>query len=130
VVLEDVGHVRADSRVQIERYVEAARPLPQNFEVGVVEVLANGMRIDEATAEAVLSHGALKLVGCHLRVLQRERREAAEARRVFVDYGLEEIVYLASVGDGDLSVPFRLNAGGRERQHLHVQALLVHLGNA
>jgi len=92
VVLEDVWHARADSRVQIERYIEAGRPLPHDFEVGVVEVLAKGMRIDEATAEAVLFHGALKLVGCYLRVLQRERREAAEARRVFVDYGLEEIV--------------------------------------
>lgn len=101
--------------MQVERHVEGGGPLPHDVEVGVVEVLALAVGVDEAAAEAVLLHGARELVRRRPRVLQGERREAAETGRVLVDHGLEEVVDLARVSDGDLGAPLRLDAGGCQR---------------
>src|SRR6478672_2701479 len=130
VTLEDVRYVHADGGVQIERHVESHRPLPHDVKVGVVEVLPLCVRVDEAATEAILLHGAFELVRCRLRVLQGKRRKATEMGWVLVDHGLEEVVDLERIGNGNPGVLLRLDAGGRERQHLHVKAVLVHLGNA
>ena len=76
--------------------------------------------------EAELGHGALELVGGGLRIGGRQRREGGEALRMRGDRRVQPIVDAPRqrdrVGAGEL-----LRRGRAMREHLHVDAGLVHL---
>jgi hypothetical protein len=79
----------------------------------MIEILAEGVRIDQPAAEAVLLHGALELVRRRLRVLEGERCKATETGGVLLDHRFKEVIDLTRIGDSKPSVPLRLNAGRR-----------------
>ena len=72
---------------------------------------------------------ALELVGCRLRVGGRDRGERGEPVGVRTDRLVEPVIGAARQSDGGLRVEL-LQPGIGVRQHLHIDAGLVHLSEA
>ena len=123
---QHVGGVNAVGRVKVKRDVQALghRPdLPQRL---VVQVRALRVRVDERAAQAQLRDRALELAGGGGRILQGERGESAEARRVARDDLGQEVVDRGRLPGGHRGVGFGLDTRRVQRQHGDVDAARVH----
>ena len=115
--------------MQIDRDVERFGTLQDRPEELVVQIAAARVAVDQRALEALLPDPAIQLFGRLVRRRGRQGRKGGEPRRIFLHRLCEEIVRF----DGDRYLLRRfglLDPGRIEREHLHVDAGRIHLGDA
>ena len=115
--------------MEVDRHVELLGALVDRPELLVVEEHAAGQAVHHRALEAELGHGALELVGGGLRIVGRQRREGREALGMG-GAGRGEPVVDAAHQRGRAVGRQLLRRGRAVRDHLHVDAGLVHLLDA
>lgn len=115
--------------MEIDGNLERRGSLENRREEEVVEIAAPGVAVDDGALEGVISSAALKFLGGAVRTGGGHHGESAKATRIFSNGVGEEIVGLASEGNGVGRVKL-FHAGRGERENLHVDAGLVHFRDA
>ena len=115
--------------MEIDRDIERFGALQDRPEELVVQIAAARVPIDERAFEALLPNPALQFFGRLVWCRDRQGGKAGEALRIFLHRLGEEIVGLP--GNRDLLRRVRLLDPWRvEREHLHVDAGGIHVGDA
>ncbi len=118
--------LRRGIRVQVDRHAERLAGLEDRPELLVVQVLAVRVRVEYHALEAQPAHATLDLFRSARGVLRRRGGEPGVAVRMTRDGGRELVVGVARDRAGRGSIE-HLDAGGGERQDLHVDAGFVHV---
>ena len=113
--------------MQVDRDVERLAGLEDRPELRVVEVLAVRVRVDDDALEAELAHAALDLLGGRRGILRCRGRQTGVALGIARDRGRELVVGIVRDGVGRGRVE-HLHARAGQRQDLHVDAGVVHVG--
>ena len=130
VVVVDARHLGLrQSGMQIDRHVELFGARINRPEFLVVEEGAVGEAVQHGALEAEFFHAALELVGSRLGHRGRQAGEGGEALRILGDLGVQAIVDAPRERGRGFGRQF-LRRRRAERDHLHVDADVVHLLDA
>src|SRR5262245_4489355 len=111
--------------MEIDGDVEGLRRLEDRPELGIIQIFALGMRIDERAATAQFPHGAHELVSCGARCLRGDGRQSSIACRIAVALSRDEVIGLT----GELSGLLRwedLHSGREQSEYLGINPCLFH----
>jgi hypothetical protein len=115
--------------MEVDRHVLRLRRLEDRLVLGSVEILAHRVGVDDDAAEAKPAGGALDLARRLRRLLRRDRGQAGKARRMGFHGRRERIIGLGRQPRRQRAVE-HLDARRGEREDLHVDADLIHMGDA
>ena len=127
VGLDDRG--MGQSRVDVDRHIERLRPLIDRPEALVVVKDAGGQAVDHRPLEAELGDRAFEFLGRSARIGGRQRSERGEPVGMALDRFVQPVVDPARERHPGRSVD-ALQPGNRVRQHLKIDARLVHFFQA
>jgi len=118
--------------MQVHRYAERRRRLPERQKLRVVEILAplriarRRVAVDHRTLEAQARHGTIEFGGSYSGVLERDAGKSGVARRLRSNHVGEPIVDFARGGCRLRRIGNALWAWNRLRQDRHANAAGVH----
>jgi hypothetical protein len=115
--------------MHVERHVERLRPLEDRPEPFVVEKKPVGQTVHQRALEAQFGDRPFEFVGGSFRIRSGKRSKGREPVGVGADLLVEPVVGAVRQPDGGLRVEL-LQTGVGMRQHLHVDAGLVHFSEA
>src|ERR1700741_4369538 len=120
---------RCPRRMQIDRCAERFGGLQYRPEKFVIEIATTLMAVDQSTGESLITKAMFELFSRAIRCLNWQRVQAGQSRRVLGDGVCQHIIGVASeylcVANFQL-----LDTRRGQRNHLHVDAGGVHLGDA
>ena len=121
--------LRWRGRVEINRNIECLSGLPEGRETGMVEKCAPSSAVDHNAGEPQLAYATLELARGAVGILQVDRRKRRKPCRVRLNCGRQSVVYLPRQRRRCSRVETIHIAPG-EREHLHVDAAGIHIGQA
>ena len=116
--------------MEIDRHVQRLGTLEDRPELPFIMETAVGQAMDHRALEAKLRHRALQLVGGGLRVGCRQRGEAGKADRMRAHRRRQPVVGLPRQAHRGLRIGHLLHRRRGVRDHLQVDAGLVHFLDA
>jgi hypothetical protein len=126
VILDDPPVDRGGAWMDVQRNVEVLQRHPKRVELGLVEVMAQRVVVDERTAQAK-ADGPAEFLNCRRHVLKRQRRESRKPRGMLGNHLQQLVVCLARIALGNLDVRLHLDPRTGQREHLDIHAGTIHL---